>query len=292
MLKINNLYKEFDGYKVLKNLSWQVADGSITGLIGSNGAGKSTLLRCISNVYDYEQGEILLDGVSTKEDRSRLIFVSDEPFYFSRFTTKDMCDFYRSFYSSFDMDTYERLLRIFQFDETKPINKLSKGLKRQSAIILALSTKPELLIMDESFDGLDPMMRLTLKRELIHLVDEEGISVIISSHNIRELEDICDGMALLENNEIVFDQSLDELNSTYFKLQLGYKEAPNPEMFRNIPILSLEQNNKIVTAVYKGKEVEEQLRATNPTLINPLSVSMEEIFVAEMEARHYGQIQK
>ena len=288
MLKINNLYKDFDGYQVLENLNWQVNAGSITGLIGSNGAGKSTLLRCISSVYDYEAGTIKVNGTSTKIDRSKIFFVSDEPFYFSRFSTRDMSDFYRSFYPNFDMEYYARLLELFHFDENKAINKLSKGLKRQSAIILGLSTKPELLLMDESFDGLDPMMRLTLKRELIHLVDEEGISVIISSHNIRELEDICDGMALLENKQIAFDQTLEELNSNYFKVQLGYKEAPSPDIFEGLPILSLELNNKVATVVFRGKETEDMLRATNPTLVNPLSVSMEEIFVAEMEARNYG----
>ena len=288
MLQINNLSKSFGDYEVLKNLTWNIPSANITGLIGSNGAGKSTLLRCISNVYDYSDGEITLDGVDTKVDRSNMFFVSDEPFYFNRFNTNDMRDFYKSFYSKFDDGAFARLLQLFHFDPTKPINQLSKGLKRQSAIILGLSTRPKLILMDESFDGLDPMMRLTLKRELIHLADE-GVSVLISSHNIRELEDICDGMALLENKQIVFDQTLEQLNNSYFKTQLGYKEIPNPEIFRNIPLLQFEQNNKIVTVVYKGEEVGELLRQTNPILINPLSVSMEEIFVVEMEAKRYGK---
>ncbi len=288
MLKINSLNKDFNGFKVLIDLSWELPSGNIVGLIGSNGAGKSTLLRCISNVYNYNEGEILFNGVSTKVDRSELFFVSDEPFYFNRFSTRDMKDFYKSFYKNFDEEKYQELLKKFSFDELKPINELSKGLKRQSAIILGLSTCPKLLLMDESFDGLDPKMRLTLKRELIHLVEDEGVLVIISSHNIRELEDICDSMALLENNQIVFDQTLEELNNNYHKVQLGYKEAPVAGTFDNIPLLYFEQNNKVVTVIYHGEEVEEQLKGTNPILLNPLSVSMEEIFVAEMENKHSG----
>ncbi|AVM41859.1 ATP-binding cassette domain-containing protein [Fastidiosipila sanguinis] len=288
MLKINNLNKDFNGFKVLIDLNWELPSGNIVGLIGSNGAGKSTLLRCISNVYNYNEGEILFNDVSTKIDRSELFFVSDEPFYFNRFNTRDMKDFYKSFYKNFDEEKYQELLKKFSFDELKPINELSKGLKRQSAIILGLSTCPKLLLMDESFDGLDPKMRLTLKRELIHLVEEEDVLVIISSHNIRELEDICDSMALLENNQIVFDQTLEELNNNYHKVQLGYKEAPAAGVFDNIPLLYLEQNNKVVTVIYHGEEAEEQLKGTNPILLNPLSVSMEEIFVAEMENKHSG----
>ena len=140
--------------------------------------------------------------------------------------------------------------------------------------------------MDESFDGLDPMMRLTLKRELIRLVSEEKISVVISSHNIRELEDICDGMALLENRSIVFTQTLDELNHNYHKVQLGYREKPDPALFAGMPLLNYEINNKIVTVTYKGQEAASLLRKTGAILTNPMPISMEEIFVAEMEAKH------
>lgn len=286
MLQITNLDKDFAGYKVLEGLNWEIPTGAIVALIGSNGAGKSTLLRCISNVYDYPAGEITIDGISTREDRSKLFFVSDEPFYFNRFTTKDMSEFYKCFYTNFDADLYAYLLDKFKFDDNKPINQLSKGLKRQSAIILALSTRPQVILMDESFDGLDPMMRLTLKRELIRIVEEDKVSVVISSHNIRELEDISDSMSLLQNGQIVFSQSLEELNNNYFKLQLGYKEVPDPSMFQNIPLLSFEQNNRVVTVIYRGKEVEDMLTKTNPVLLNPLSVSLEEIFVAEMEAKY------
>lgn len=289
MLSIRELSKSFDNYQVLKSLNWDIPDGQILGLIGSNGAGKSTMLRCISGVYEYETGSIILDGHEISAKRDQMFFISDEPFYVSRFTTKEMKNFYRSFYADFDEVDYNRLLGLFHFDEKKPIHMLSKGLKRQCAIILALSCQPRLLLMDESFDGLDPMMRLTLKRELIKRVQEDGISVVISSHNIRELEDICDGMALLEDHGIVFTQTLEELNSNYHKIQLGYKEAPDPAIFAAIPLLHLDVSNKIVTAVYRGDEAKPLLDATEPILTNPLPLSMEEIFVLEMEAKQDEQ---
>lgn len=286
MLNIRDLSKRFDKFQVLENLDWDIPDGKIIGLIGSNGAGKSTLLRCISQVYEYEKGAVFYDGEPMEEHMDKLFFVSDEPFYFNRFTCKEMKNFYKSFYARFDEDYYAKLLQLFHFNENKPINQLSKGLKRQCALILALSCRPELLLMDESFDGLDPMMRLHLKRELIRLVAEDEISVIISSHNIRELEDICDGMALLEQKTIVFTRTLEELNHSYHKVQLGYKEPPDPKLFEAMPLLSLEINNKIVTLTYKGDEASALIAATEPLLINPMTISMEEIFVIEMEAKY------
>lgn len=287
MLNIVNLNKSFDQFRVLRDLNWSIPEGQIIGLIGSNGAGKSTLLRCISNVYSYDSGTIEINGKDVQEHREKMFFVSDEPFYVNRFTTREMTGFYQSMYPDFDDRDYLRLVELFHFDQTKPIHMLSKGLKRQSMLILALSCQPEYLLLDESFDGLDPMMRLTLKRELIRRVEENGISVVISSHNIRELEDICDGMALIENHSIQFTKTLEELSNSYHKVQLGYREAANPAWFADLPLLKFEVNNKIVTVFYKGDEATALLEQTKPVLINPLPLSMEEIFVVEMEAIHY-----
>ncbi len=286
MLNIVNLNKSFGSFRVLRDLNWSIPEGQIIGLIGSNGAGKSTLLRCITHVYDYESGHIQLDGKDIKEHQEKIFFVSDEPFYVNRFTTKEMTGFYKSFYPDFDERDYMRLLELFHFDQMKPIHEMSKGLKRQCMLILALSCQPDFLFLDESFDGLDPMMRLTLKRELIKRVEENGISVVISSHNIRELEDICDGMALLENHQIQFMKTLDELSNSYHKVQYGYKEAADPAWFSALPLLKYEVNNKIAMVFYKGEEATELLNKTSPILVNPLPLSMEEIFVVEMEAIH------
>lgn len=286
MLKIEHLSKDFDGFPVLIDLNWTIPDQKIVGLIGANGSGKSTLLRCLSGVYVPSQGILRYDDKPLSESRERLMSIPDEPFYVSRFSTREMTLFYKSFYKTFSDESYQKLLAAFHFDENKPIHQLSKGLKRQSAIILGLSCMPKLITMDESFDGLDPRMRLTLKRELIRRVSEEGCSIIISSHNIRELEDICDEMALLENHSIAFTKTLEELNSNYHKVQLGYEESPDPSLFKELNLPKLEITNRIATVIYKGDETMEKIQETKPLLINPLPLSMEEIFVAEMEENH------
>lgn len=286
MLTLQGINKSFDRISVLHQLNWEIGDNRIIGLVGSNGSGKSTLLRCISGVYTPDSGSILYDGESVEKHRQDMFFVSDEPFYVNRFTTKEMKNFYRSFYQRFDDEKYNHLIQSFDFDDTKPIPQLSKGLKRQSALILALSCRPKLLLLDESFDGLDPRMRLQLKREMIANVEEGDFSVIISSHNIRELEDICDGMSLLENRQIVFTRTLEQLNTEYHKMQIGYDQAPPMEALAHMPFLSMEALNRVVTVTYRGKDVEAQIAQTQPVLMNPLPISMEEIFVVEMEAKH------
>lgn len=288
MLIINNLSKSFGTFNVLNQLNWQIQPSSITGLIGSNGAGKSTLLRCIAAVYDVDQGEVLFEGQSLAADpdlRNQIVFVSDEPFYLNRFNLKEMKNLYKSFFPNFSEEKYQELLQLFRFDENKQIQNFSKGLKRQSGLILALAIQPKLLLMDESFDGLDPLMRLTLKRYLVKTVMDTGMSVVISSHNIRELEDICDHMALLENHSIAFTQSLADLQTNYHKVQLGYNHDIDEVMFKGIDYLNLTITGWIATMVFMGNQQQtmEIIASTEPVLTNPMPISMEEIFVVEME---------
>ncbi len=288
MLVINNLSKAFGTHQVLENLNWQIKSASITGLIGSNGAGKSTLLRLVAGVYESDEGEISYQDQVLKnrpELRNEIVFVSDEPFYLNRFTLKEMKNFYKSFYPNFNEEKYQQLVKLFKFEETKQIQNLSKGLKRQSGLILALSLEPKLLLLDESFDGLDPLMRLTLKRYLVSEVMDNNMSVIISSHNIRELEDICDHMALLESRQIAFTKSLADLQTNYHKVQLGYDQDIDETMFNHIPYLNLDITGRIATIVYSGESepVLNAIQQTEPILLNPMPISMEEIFVIEME---------
>ena len=286
MLKIENLYKSFEDFPVLYGLNWEIKEKEIMGLVGVNGSGKSTLLRCISEVYDRSKGQILFDGVRIEDKKDKLTFISDEPFYFSRFSTKEMKNFYKSFYKSFDEKEYSRLLQVFDLDENKPIHQFSKGLKRQSALVLGLACQTELLMMDESFDGLDPKARLTLKREMVRSVQDKNMSIIISTHNIREIEDIADRIALLKNGQISLSKSLDDLDLEYHKVQVGYSEAPDPEIFKSWDALSLEISGKIVTVIYKGESLMEEIEKTHPILINPLDINMEEILVTEMEDKY------
>lgn len=283
MLEIKNLYKDFNGFQVFNGLNWSLESGRIVGLVGANGSGKSTLLRCIAGVYDFEPGEIVWDGKPISEERQRVVFVPDEPFYLGKFSTQEMTNFYSSFYQKFSWEKYHQLLNVFHFDDKRPIHELSKGLKRQAALILSLSCMPDLLMMDESFDGLDPRMRLALKRELAREVSDRQLTVIISSHNIRELEDICDVLSLLEDHKIYFTRTIEELNNDYHKVQVGFKEKVDPLFFRSLNPLYMEVNNRIVTLVFKGDAALDKIEQAHPILINPLPISMEEIFVAEME---------
>lgn len=284
MLEIKNLYKDFNGFQVLEDLNWKIDTGRVVGLIGANGSGKSTLLRCIAGVYGFDRpGKIYFDQKPIDEERQRIVFVPDEPFYLAKFTTREMTNFYSSFYKNFSMEEYQHLLEVFDFDDKKPIHQLSKGLKRQAALILSLSCQPDLLMMDESFDGLDPRMRLALKKELARLVSDREITVIISSHNIRELEDICDVLSLLENRKIYFTRTIEELNEDYHKVQLGYKGPIDEAFLKSLNPLSMEVHNRVVSLVFKGEEEMNRIYESHPALVNPLPLSMEEIFVIEME---------
>lgn len=286
MLKINNLHKNFDDYPVLTELNWEVPQKQIMGLVGINGSGKSTLLRCIAGVYDISSGSIQLNGQKMSSQKDQLTFISDEPFYFSRFSTKEMKNFYKSFYKSFDENEYMRLIKIFNFNEHKPIQQLSKGLKRQSALILGFSCKPKLLMMDESFDGLDPKVRLTLKKEMVKSVEDNDMSIIISTHNIREIEDIADSIALLQDGNIKLSRSLEDLQEEYHKIQIGYIDLPDPSIFENWDKLTMNLDGKVATIIFKGQVPIEEIKKTNPVLINPLSINMEEILVSEMEEKY------
>lgn len=288
MLTINNLKKAFDDNVVLDSLDWTINKGKIYGLIGANGSGKSTLLRCIAGVYQSDGGTIELHGkpvYNNPRAKKEIVFLSDEPFYFAQSTLKDMKLFFKMFYPNFDEDSYQHLLKIFHFDENKRIQKMSKGLKRQSALIISLSMKPEILLMDESFDGLDPMMRLALKKHLAQSVLDDEMTVIISSHNIRELEDICDNMSLLDHKKLVFSSELSVLQSGYHKIQIGFNKDVHIAELKMLNPLYVEQTGRIFTVIIKGDadpfiaKVEE----LEPVLINPIPLSMEELFVREME---------
>lgn len=289
MLRIQNLKKGFGPETVLQSLNWSLEPGKIYGLIGANGSGKSTLLRCIAGVYQIDDGVVMLndqeiyDNPSAKKD---IVFLSDEPFYFNQSTLKDMKGFYKTFYEHFDDSRYETLVKLFKFNEKKQINKMSKGLKRQAALILNLSLRPKLLLMDESFDGLDPMMRLTLKRYLAQSVLDDELSVVISSHNIRELEDICDNMTLLDNKRLLFNTELTTLQSNHHKVQIGFDKDIDIAQIRELEHMYVEQSGRVFTVIVKGDltEFTAKVEVLEPVLINPIPLSMEELFVREMEA--------
>lgn len=290
MLKIENISKKLGNKKVLKDCSLTLENGSVMGLIGPNGAGKSTLLRCICDVYQCDSGNITMDGETIHENeylKQNILYLSDDPYYLYNATIKDMKEFYQIFYPQFDEEVYKKYLSLFKLDENKIMNNFSKGMKRQAFILMALAISPKLLLLDESFDGLDPMMRLLFKRAINECIETKDMSIIISSHNLRELEDICDTFAILEDSHIETSGSIDDTKETIHKVQVAFKEEKKKEDFEGLEIMHFSSVGRIVTLVVQGDldKTKEYIQTMNPLMIDILSVNLEEIFIYEMERK-------
>ncbi len=294
MINLTNVSKRFESTHVLDQVDWHIKKGSVFGLVGPNGAGKSTILRLISGVITPDEGEVLLDGspiYDNPENKKRILFLADEPFYLHQATIHEMKEFYRIFYTSFDHEMYDKLLKNFPIPQNKKINDFSKGMKRQVGLILALSLKPDVLLLDESFDGLDPVMRMTLKRFIANEMASREMTVVISSHNLRELEDICDQIALIDNKKIVMSGDVDSIKEEFHKYQIGFSEPPKADAFDELTIMHREQIGNVYTLVVKGDAsvIKQTLQGYGPVLLTELPLNLEEIFVYEMEARGYGK---
>ena len=290
MLKVEAVSKKLGNKTVLENCSLTVQNGSVLGLIGPNGAGKSTLLRCICDVYQCDEGSITLDGETIHENeylKQNILYLSDDPYYMYNATIKDMKEFYQIFYPQFDEQLYQKYLKIFKLDENKVMNNFSKGMKRQAFILMALAISPKLLLLDESFDGLDSMMRLLFKRAISECIEKKDISIIISSHNLRELEDICDAFAILEDAHIETSGMIDDTKEAIHKIQIAFREEKNREDFESLDIMHYAKTGRIITLVVKGnlEEIKHQIRSLDPLMMDILPVNLEEIFIYEMERK-------
>ncbi len=294
MIHLSHITKSFDGKKVLADVNWEIPQGSIYGLVGPNGAGKSTLLRLLSGVIKPDSGSITIANQIVYNNpviKKRILFVPDDPFFLTQSTLKEMRKFYQIFYPSFNESMYYKLLTNFPINENERINTFSKGMKRQACVILALSICPDVLLLDEAFDGLDPVMRLTLKRILSDEILNRQLTVVISSHNLRELEDICDRIALVSNFTIEISGEVETIRGDYHKIQIGYKHPVDLAVFEVLRPLHLEQRGNVITVVVKGDAtaIKEVIEKTEPVLIDEIPITMEEVFVYEMEGQGYGQ---
>lgn len=294
MLKIEKLCKNFSSLQVLKDLDLTVDDGSIFGLVGVNGAGKSTLLRCISGVYQPEGGQVLLDGENTYQNasvRNRIAYVSDELYFPMASTIRSQKAFYKDLYD-FDEVSFQNYLHLFDLEEKMSINNLSKGNRRRVALVFALSIHPKLLLLDEAYDGLEPVARLHFKKVLSQLVVEDRLSVIISSHNLKELEDICDAFGILDGGKIMdygdLLQSRDNLN----KYQVAFREPKSKEDFKDLAVLRFSQEGKVISMVIRGQkdQVCARLSAMDPLLLDVVPCSFEELFIYEVEQEEEGAV--
>ena len=285
MLEIKNVTKAFKDKSVLDDVSLNIDHGSIFGLVGVNGAGKSTLLRSVAGIYSLDDGLVLFEGLDTHIDveiRKRIFLVSDDPYYPYGSSIKSLKMFYKSFYD-FDEEIYQKYLNLFKLSETDNISNFSKGMKRQALLLIALACKPDLLLLDEAFDGLDPIVRVHIKYALSDLIEDNNSLIIISSHNLKELEDICDSYGILENGHIETYGDLLESKANINKYQLAFKEEVDIEMFKGFDVLYKNMEGRIVTLVIKGnrEDVSKKLEALNPLILDVLNVNFEELFIYE-----------
>lgn len=293
MINLKNINKHFDDKQVLEHINWDVPKASIYGLVGPNGAGKSTLLRIISGVLKADEGTVLVNGVDVYDNPSikkHILFVSDDPFFLPQSSIKEMRQFYELFYPSFNDSMYYSLLKKFGLNETDKINDFSKGMKRQASIILALSCSPDILLLDEAFDGLDPVMRLNLKRIIANELLNRDMTVIISSHNLRELEDICDRIALLNNHTITIQDEIESIRNQYHKIQLAYTNPIDDKVLHDLDPMYFDKRGNVYMLVLKGEldDKMKRIKDTQPVLCEEIPITMEEVFVYEMEANGYG----
>lgn len=289
MIELQNVFKRLGGLTVLDDFNVTIKDKTVFGLIGTNGAGKSTMLRCIAGVYEVDSGKVTIDGLDIKNNdiiKKNMFFVGDDCYYPINSTINSLKEFYKTFYN-FDEVKYEKYLKILNLDPNKLINNFSKGMKRQVFLLIAISLDIKVLILDESFDGLDPYVRLIFKKEIATLVEEKDITVIISSHNLRELEDICDTFAIIENKKIIVSGDIDFSKNSINKFQVVFNEDLDINSFKDLDIFHFNKIGRVITIVCKGdiEYIKKYISDKNPIFMEILPINFEELFIYEIEKR-------
>lgn len=295
LIKIDDVTKTFGDVTSLKNVSFPVDSGSIFGLIGSNGSGKSTLLRVLSGVYKPDSGSVFVDGMPVWEKpevKSRICYISDDLYFPNRSTPSDMADLYGSLYSSFERKLYFENLKNFGLDKDRRLNQFSKGMQKQTAFLLGLASRCDIMLCDEVLDGLDPVMRRSVRQVIAADVAERNTTVVFASHNLKEVEDICDHIAMLHKGEVLFNAGLDDIRTGIHKIQLSFKKEDADEAeneLKKIKTVSLDRRGSLFTIVARGDENElgELIAGMNPLFAEFIPLTLEEVFISEMEERGY-----
>lgn len=295
MIKTYNVTKHFDNFTALNDVSCTIDRGCIYGMVGSNGAGKSTFLRLLSGVYKADTGKIYIDDEPVYENpdiKNKICYVPDELFFLQGANMNRMAAFYSSIYSRFDYNRYNDLTKEFDLDPSKNLNTFSKGMKRQAAIILALSSRPEYMFFDETFDGLDPVVRNLVKRLICTDVMDNNCTAIITSHSLRELEDLCDQLALLHKGGLVLENDINNLKTAQFKVQIAFNHDYDINIFDNLglEIHNTRKSGSVTNMIIKGNHHDtiSKLQSLGPVLVEALPLTLEEVFTYEMEALGYS----
>ena len=294
MIEVNQVTKRFGPTTAIDHVSFEVHEQSIFGLIGTNGAGKSTLLRVAAGILKPEEGEVRIDGEAVFENaviKEKFFYVSDNPYFFPNSTPCEMKKFYMSVYPDFDKKRFEDFMVRFHLGQTRKIRTYSKGMKRQLAILLAICSNTRYIFFDESFDGLDPVMRQAVKAILAGDMEARGVTPIIASHNLRELEDICDHVGLLYKGGVLLSKDLDEMKRNIHKIQCVLSDADEALEFlkKQMEILKIDRRGSLITFTARGdqREIEELVKNCQPVFYDMLPLSLEEIFISETEVAGY-----
>ena len=292
MIQVKNISKQFDRTKALDHVSFDIERGNIYGLVGANGAGKSTILRIIAGVYRPDEGEVEIDGIpvyGSVAGKEKMVFVADELYFLRGASLNRMKKLYKSVFPNFDEAFFQSLAELFQLDRRKSLHSLSKGMKRQAAIVLALSCRPEYLLLDETFDGLDPVMRNLVRSIVYKEVEERKMTVLLSSHSLRELEGLCDQLALLYRGGLIFERDITDLKTSLFKVQIAFDHDYGKEEFEKLQVLKYSRQGTVSSLVVRGDQTEtvDYLKEKRPVILEVVPLSLEEVFTYELGAMGY-----
>lgn len=292
MIKVSNVSKHYDDFQVLNSINLNVRKGTIYGLVGPNGAGKTTIINHINGVIKPESGTITVNNEPVYENekiKQHILNISDDWFYFSTYTVKQMANFYKDLYPSFNKERYEKLKEIFKIDEKKQIRKMSKGQIKQVAFWLSLSCMPDVLILDEPLDGLDPVMRKQVLNLVICDVADRELTVLVSSHNLRELEDICDWVGIIHKGEIIIEKPLDDIKGNVCKYQISFSSNMEEELSKIEGLLNISKTGSVYNLIIKGnsEEILSKLKEMSPILLERISLTLEEVFIYELGGLGY-----
>ena len=297
MIKLENVSKIFGEFKALDGADLEIPQGTAFGLLGSNGAGKSTILRLVSGIYAPDTGSVSIDGQDIYDNvaaKQKIFFINDETVQFGNYTLKQLKEFYKGFYPNFSDDIFNSLNEIIKLPEKKRIDSFSKGMKRQAIVITGLACQTDYLLLDEAFDGLDPTMRIIVKRMLVDAMLDRQLTTVISSHNLKEINEVCDSVALLHQGKMLFNRDLDSVKGSIHKVQAAFNEEYTREDFEKYGILHYSRSQSIHYIIMEGteEEIREKLSEKKPIVLDLIPLTLEEIFIYEMEGMGYdaGQL--
>ena len=292
MLEANNVVKTFDGFRALDGANMTVPRGAVYGLVGPNGAGKSTIIRHFTGVYRPDSGQVTLDGQPVYENpaaKSRMAVIPDDWYYFPQASIRDMARLYAGTHPFFSWDRYHKLREAFPLPEKQLLRRMSKGMQKQAAFWLVMSCMPEGLVLDEPVDGLDPVMRRQVWSLVLADVAQRGTTVLVSSHNLRELEDVCDHVGIMDHGRVLLERSLAQLQDNMVKLQVVFPDGMT-EVPSDLPVLHASQIGRIHTFIMRmsAQEAEDRLAAYSPLLVDAVPLTLEEIFIYELGGADYA----